>query len=313
MSNVLCVSFYDNGQQLQSIAEALRKYTEHDAIHVNIKPSYLRYDADEQLPPIDDFIKTNELADRVSDCDFFVFSEIFPKDVKNTLRRLHVYNKVKPSNTLIRVGGTYVRNRAAEYHMSWIRDDWVFAGMAHDWSLHSKVGRLLSLPSICPVDKIPEPVKSDTIKIAFSPTKKEKGVSEFNKVINMIEREYYDVEGIPIIGKSWKESVATKSGCQITFDQFMIPTYGNAAIEGMFLKHVILSSVSDYTKFCYPDLPIVSVRNEKELYRCLKNVLDNRELIDKIGDLSRQFVLKHHSPDVVATKLNYLIEHIKNR
>lgn len=313
MSNVLCVSWYDNGQQLQCIAEAMRKYTEHDAIHVNIKPSYLDYDADVQLPPIDDYVKTTELANQVSDCDFFIFSEIFPSDVKNTLTRLRVYNKINPTNTIIRVGGTYVRNRAAEYHMSWIRDNWIFAGIHHDWSLISKVGRLLSLPSICPIDKMPEPAHPENgVRIAFSPTKKEKGVKEFNKVIKLIEKEYNHVEGVPIIGKTWKESVSTKSQCQITFDQFMIPTYGNTAIEGMYLKHVVISNISDYTKFCYPDLPIISVKSEKAMYNELKNVIEHIDVTKEIGKRGRDFVLKYHSPMVVATKLNCLVKHVQS-
>ena len=148
------------------------------------------------------------------------------------------------------------------------------------------------------------------IKIAFSPTRREKGVREFNNVIKSIESEYDHVKGVPIIGKSWKESMLIKSRCQITFDQFMIPTYGNAAIEGMYLKHAVLSKIDDYTKFCYPDLPIISVRNEKQLYNELKNVLEHRELIKEIGNRGRQFILKNHSSAVVAGKLNHLIKHV---
>lgn len=314
MSNVLCVSIVDNGQQLQSIAEALRKYTDHDAIHLNLKQSYLDYDVDVKLPEINDYVKAVEIIDRIADCDFFIFSEIFPRDVKNVLDRLHVYHQITPSNSIIRVGGTYVRARAAEYHMSWVSDDWVFAGLGHDWSLISKVGRLLSLPAICPVEKIPAPVDAETsIRIAFSPTRREKGMGEFNRVIKSIMNEYDDVKGVPIIAKSWKESMLLKSRCQITFDQFMIPTYGNSAIEGMYLKHVVLSKIDDYTTFCYPDLPIISVKNEKELYNELKNVLDNRKQIKEIGNCGREFVLKHHTPEHVANRIDSLIKHVANK
>lgn len=310
MSNVLCVSRYDNGQQLQCIAEALRKYTDHDAIHININPSFLGYDADVMMPT-DDYVKTAELANRVSDCDFFIFTENFPAKVKYVLSRLRIYNKINPSNTIIRVGGSYVRNRAAEYHMAWIRDNWTFVGLQHDWSLTEKIGRLLPLPSICPIDKIPAPNPTDdTIRVAFSPTKKEKGIEEFVSVMKQIRREYDDVKGVPIIGKSWNESMILKSKCQITFDQFMISTYGNTSIESMYLKHIVLSKIDNYTRFCYPDLPILPVKNEKELYTSLKNILEHREIISKIGELGRQFILKYHAPKVVATKLSHLIKHV---
>ena len=312
MSNVLCVSRYDNGQQLQCIAEALRKYTNHNAIHLNLKQSYLNYDADIKLPEINNYKKMIELANRIADCDFFIFSEVFPSDVKNVLEQLHIYHRINPSNTIIRVGGSHVRSRSDEYLLAWIRDGWILAGLHHDWSLINRIGRIFPIPSICPIDKIQEPISSeDDIGIAFSPTKKQKGIDEFDRVFKSIKNKYPHVFGHPIIGKSWKESISIKRGCRITFDQFMLDIHANSAIEGMYLKHVVLSNIGNYTMFCYPDLPIISVRNEKELYNELKNVLEHPELIKEIGERGKEFVLKYHSPMVVAKKLNYLIKHIE--
>lgn len=312
MSNILCVSRYDNGQQLQCITESLRKYTKHDAIHLNLKQSYLNYDADVKLSEISNYVKTVEFVDRISDCDFFIFSEVFPSDVKRVLERFHVYHRINPSNTIIRVGGSYVRSRNEKYLLGWVRDGWILAGLHHDWSLIGRIGRIFPIPAICPIDKIQEPIyPDDDIRIAFSPTKQEKGVDSFNRVSKLIENEYPNVFGYPIIGKSWKESISMKRQCQITFDQFMLDAHANSAIEGMYLKHVVLSNIGNYTMFCYPDLPIISTANEKSLYAELKNILEHPDLIKKIGERGREFVLKHHSPEVVAEKLNYLIKHIE--
>jgi glycosyltransferase involved in cell wall biosynthesis len=312
MSNILCISKYDNGQQLQCIAESLRKYTEHSAIHINIKQSYLDYSADVKLSTVLDYKKLRELMNVISRCDFFIFSEILPSDIKHVLDCLHVYNKINPSNTIIRVGGSNVRSQSDKYLLSWIRDGWVLAGLHHDWSLISGIGRIFQIPTICPVDKIDESIPTgDDVGIAFSPTKKAKGVDEFVRVLNSIKNEHPHVFGHPIIGEPWRESISIKRGCKITFDQFMLDTYANSAVESMYLGHVVLSNIGNYTRFCYPDLPIISVSDETELHNELEYVLDHSELIKEVGDLGREFVLKHHSPKVVAEKLNYLIKHIE--
>lgn len=312
MSNILCVSVFDNGQQLQCIAEALRKYTPHNAIHLNLKQSYLDYDADVKLSEICGYKKMIELSNGLSDRDFFIFSEIFPSEVKNVLEQLHVYHKINQSNTIIRTGGSHVRAQIDKYLLSWLRDGWVLAGLHHDWSLIDGIGKIFPLPSICPIDKIPEPIDTENdIGIAFAPTKYAKGIDGFKRVLESIIRAYPRVFSYPITKEPWKGSVSIKSGCRITFDQFMLNMHANSAIESMYLKHVVLSNIGNYTRFCYPDLPIISTGNERELYNKLENLLDHPELMEPIGKRGKEFVLKHHAPEVVAEKLNYLIKHIE--
>jgi len=97
----------------------------------------------------------------------------------------------------------------------------------------------------------------------------------------------------------------------ITFDQFMLDIHANSAIECMYLGHAVMSNIGNYTMFCYPDLPIIHVTNEAELRYELENLLDHRELIEEIGKRGKEFVLKYHSPKVVAEKLNYMIKHVE--
>lgn len=312
MSNILCISKYDNGQQLQLISDALCKYTNHSAIHLNTKQSYLNYETDVKLSEIDDYKKMREFSDRVSDCDFFIFSEVLPTDVKKVLDQISVYRKINKSNTIIRIGGSYVRSQSDKYLLSWIRDGWIFAGLHHDWSLIGPIGRIFPMPAICPIDKIEEPISTgNDVGIAFSPTKKAKGIDAFNRVFKSIENRYPNVFCYPIINESWKESISKKRGCMITFDQFMLGMHANSAIEGMYLEHAVLSNIDNYSRFCYPDLPIIPVSNESELHNELKNLLDHPEKIKEIGKRGKEFVIKHHHPKVVVDKLNYLIKHVE--
>ena len=46
MTNILCVSLYDNGGQMQQLTDALNKYSANNARHLNFEQTYLNYDLD---------------------------------------------------------------------------------------------------------------------------------------------------------------------------------------------------------------------------------------------------------------------------
>lgn len=311
MSNILCLSVFDNGQQMQSLAEAFRRYTDHDCVHVNLVQSYLDYDADVKLPEITDYKRIAELSNQISECDFFIFSEVLPFHVKDVLDEFHIFDKIKPSNTIIRTAGTFSRSRSEEYRTAWMEDGWMFAGPLSDWTISGSIGRVAPVNYICPVHKIPPRVsQDDKTRICFAPTKKAKGIDEFKTVLRRIEGEYDHVVGVPIIGKTWKESVRIKAVCDITFDQFMIPTYANSAIESMYLSHTVVSDISPWCRVVHPELPVISAHNEEELYRVLVDLIENKELA-WIGKECRQYVLLHHHPKFVVEQWSHLIDHVK--
>ena len=312
MSNILLFSVFDNGNQMQHLAEALRKYTEHNAIHINVQQSYLDYDADVKLQDITDYKKFRELIDEVARCDFFMFSEVLPADVKDVLDRLQVYDRIKRSNTIIRTAGSYRTLNPDKLLLAWIRENWMFAGPYADWYISGRIGRMAPVDYICPVDKIqdPQPI-NDVIRVCFSPTRAEKGTDAFNRVMDKITAKYDQVEKVLISGMSWKESIELKATCQITFDQFMLNHYANSSIESMYLGHTVLSDIGPWCRMIHPDLPVISVKNENELYSNLVDVIENEEL-DRIGAEGRRYVLKHHHPEVVAKQWDHLIDHVKS-
>jgi hypothetical protein len=313
MANILLLSAFDNGQQLQNLAEAFRRYTKHDATHINLVQSYLNYDADVKLPTITDCEQFTKLLERAASCDFFIFSEVMPTGMERTLNDLHVYDKIHQSNTIIRTAGSVVRSQSDTYRSAWIDDDWMFAGPVSDWSLSGSVGRIAPVNYICPVDKIPNPKPvDDVVRIAFSPTKKEKGIDEFRRVLCRLKKEYDTVVSVPIVGKSWKESVEIKSTCHITFDQFMIPTYANSSIESMWLGHTVISDISSWCRVVHPNLPIISAHTEMELYAILVDLIENN-VPGEIGKECKEYVQKHHHPEIVVKQWEHLIDHVRQK
>lgn len=312
---ITLISLFDNGSQMQLLAEALREYTDLDAIHLNIQSSYLDYPADLRLSDYNTVMKRLELKDRLRDTEFFVFSEFLPNSsqLKQLLMNLGLYRKIHHQNTIIRLSGSHARANADLYLMVWLRKNWMFAGTTHDWSHFGNIGRIAPTRNIVPIDKIPAPnPPKDRIRVAFAPTKKAKGVDEFNRVMDSLMKEYPGkVEAVPIVNKSWEESIKIKAGCNVTFDQFLVGTYGNSAQESMCLSQAVLSRLDTWTLFCYPDLPIINTPTERDLYEKLKWRIENPKEIKKIGKKGKDFVLKYHAPEKVAKSWELLIRHVK--
>jgi len=311
----LLISFWDNGRQMQNLAEALREYSDYHALHVNaVKASPMLYDSDVWLKEIDTPAKRIALQNRVREADFFIFSEFLPNSpqMRQILNFLGLYDRVNPNNTIIRTGGSVVAYNTEHYLLEQIRHGWMYAGGFHDFSISSKIGLVAPTRNICPIDKLPKPnPPEDKIRVCFAPTKEVKGVKPFTRVMKQITKEHADVEFVPITNKTWKESVKMKSECQITLDQFWIPTYANSAIESMYLKHVVISRIDLWTSLLFPDLPIVNVWSEEDVYKSLKYLLDDPEAIRDLGEKGHKFVLANHSPKVVVEQWLKLIKFVK--
>lgn len=313
---ITLISWFDNAQQLQLLAGAIRKYTEHDALHLNIRATYLDYEKDLYYP---DYKQSPtgifELKERIRGYDdFFIFSEFLPDDqpLRPILEELGIYQKLARNNVIIRTGGSVVWMNPEHYLFAQLKRGWTYTGAYHVWRIASQIGFVAPTRNICPIDKIPNPKPpKDKIRVAFSPTKKEKGVDEFSNVMDTVMKEYDNVEAVPITGKSWKESVKIKSEANVTFDQFLVESYGNSAQESMYLSHAVLSKVDSWTYLCYPDLPIINTSTERAFYEELKFLIENPEEIKERGRRGKIFIETHHSPEVVVKQWVKLIEQVK--
>jgi len=313
MSRVLLIAIYDNAGQMIELCKALNKYTEHDARCITKTQTYLNYETDIYLPDYDTPTGMLELRSLLSDRDFFIFSEFLPDDmpVKAILEELGLYLKLTRNNVIIRTAGTNPQNKPEHYLFAQMRRGWTYAGGYHDYLISSGVGFVAFTRNILPVDKIPEPnPPKDKIRVAFAPTKRRKGVDAFNRVMKTLTQEYDNVEAVPITGKSWKESIKIKSECNVTFDKLIGSTYGNSAIESMYLSHAVLSKIDYFNKVLFPDLPIIRINTERDLYTELKKLIENPESIEEIGKKGRDFALKMHHPKVIAEQWDNLIKFV---
>jgi hypothetical protein len=312
MSKILLFSVYDNGNQLQHLAEAIRQYTNHQAIHINMQQSYLDYPADVKLPEHMEYPEFRALIDDVVDCDFFIFSEVLPVDVKDTLDKFHVYSKINPTNTIIRTAGSYRTLNPDKLLLAWIRENWMFAGPYSDWYISGRIGRMAPVDYICPVNTIPTPQPiDDVVRVCFSPTRPEKGGAAFDRVMDRITKKYDNVEKVLISGVSWEESIRIKSGCTITFDQFMLNHYANSAIESMYLEHAVISDIGPWCRMMHPDLPVIGAHSEEELYNAIFNLIEFGD-VDTVGSAGKRYVVDHHHPSIVAKQWDRLINHVTN-
>ena len=305
MSNCLIFCYFDNGGQGIALCDALNKYTDHTARCVTVHQTYLDYKTDICLSAGD------SMPDE--EFDFFIMSEHLPEMIKDT----DILKSATPNNTIIRTGGSTVRKNIDYYAHRQRVDGWTYTGAYHDSTLSSRLS-IAPTTNILPIDEMPDPKPgNDKLRISFAPTKSAKGIDEFASVMRRLEKEYDCVEGVPIIGKTWKESVEIKSTCHITFDQFMIPTYANSAIESMYLQHEVISKVDWWTRMIYPYLPIINVDTGDDLYRVLMDLIGGYvEYTNRstwLGLRGKTFVERHHHPKVVAKQWECLINHVNQK
>ena len=310
MSKVLIVAPMDNGQQGISLSNALNKHSEHESRCLTITQSYLDYETDILCRDYNTPAKMSELRDLVEDMDFFIFVEYVPKELVGALG---ILKRINNRNTIISTGGTHSRDRGDEYLWRWLRDDFLLAAGYTDWSIVGKIGRMAFTTNILPIEKLPEPhPPRDRVRVCFAPTKTEKGVDEFSRVMNTILKEYDHVEVVPIFRISWRKSIELKSTANITFNQIRYPAYGNSAIESMYFQHAVLSNMDSWTLSLFPDLPIVDVKTERGLYKSLKRLIEDPKEIKKRGRQGKEFVEKWHTPKKVAKTWEHLINFVKN-
>jgi hypothetical protein len=260
-------------------------------------------------------IKMLELRHLLADTEFFILGEVLPHGMKILLEDLSLYQKVRPENTIIRTAGSYQLMKHDKLLLAWLRENWMFAGPYSDWFISGKIGRMAPVNYICPTDKMPvrNEEERDKLRICTAPTSVSKGYPDFRRVALKIIKKYEESVDIKIIANTpWKEAMKIKARCDVTFDQFMLTHYSSSAIESMYLEHAVLSRISSWCKLLHPDLPILPVDDEDELYDALVFLIEHQDMIKEIGKKCKEYVLHYHTPKFVAEQWAYLIDHVTN-
>ena len=316
---ILLVSWADFGREMQNLAEAFRKYTDYDALHVNaIDLAPMHYDADIRLNSIRTIVDKQNLQDRVRDANFFILSGYLPNspEMKRILSFIGLEGKLKPNNTIIRTGGATVENNIEKFLVEWIKHGWIYTGGYHVFSISSKIGFVAFTRNICPIDKLPEPnPPKDKLRLCFTSSLKIKGIKPFERVATKLLNEFGgDVfEFVTLTDKPWAEAVNVKKSSNATFDQFWRSCYATNAIESMYMQHAVLSRTDLFTQMLFPDLPVINVRNEEELQKELKHLIDNLEEVERAGRKGREFIERYHHPKVVIKSWEKLIGFVNER
>jgi len=91
-------------------------------------------------------------------------------------------------------------------------------------------------------------------------------------------------------------------------DQFIAGSLGLIGQEAMASEKPLISYVDTelYQKI-YGDIPpILNAKTEKEVYDFLVQLSSDTTMLNKIGNESRKWLLKHHNPDTIIEKYIYL-------
>ena len=95
------------------------------------------------------------------------------------------------------------------------------------------------------------------------------------------------------------------------FDQFMVGSYGTTAIEAMACARPVVMYLEKYwnTK-CYGEVaPVLNAQTADEIFGAMVALTDERYR-QKVGLDARNYVIKHHGPEVIAKKYMQLYREV---
>lgn len=131
---------------------------------------------------------------------------------------------------------------------------------------------------------------------------KAKGTHSVIKAIESLQGKY-DFKFYLIQNMPRNKALKLVQMSDIFIDQFVLGTFGMAAIEAMaFGKPVVSYIKSSMINKYPPDLPIVNA-NQDNLTEILEILLKDGKLRNKIGQLSRKYVERYHDAFKLSKKL----------
>jgi glycosyltransferase involved in cell wall biosynthesis len=95
------------------------------------------------------------------------------------------------------------------------------------------------------------------------------------------------------------------------FDQFMVGSYGTTAIEAMACARPVVMYLEKYwnTK-CYGEVaPVLNAQTADEIFGAMVALTDERYR-QKVGLDARNYVVRHHGPEVIAEKYMQLYREV---
>ncbi|MEK7450116.1 MAG: glycosyltransferase [Planctomycetota bacterium] len=142
------------------------------------------------------------------------------------------------------------------------------------------------------------------IKIAHAPTDRLiKGTGYLLQAIDLLKKKGYDVEPVLIENMPYEEVRKAAGSADLAVDQLLIGSYGLFSAEMMALGKPVICYIRDDLKEKYPPgLPIISA-NRTNIFSVLKNLVDEREKWNKLGEQGRAYVENVHDVNKICRQL----------
>lgn len=142
------------------------------------------------------------------------------------------------------------------------------------------------------------------IKIVHSPSNKAgKGTDYVMHAIEELQKKYNNIDFQLIYNVPNKEAIKMVQDCDIFIDQFIVGSYGMAALEAMAMGKVVFcyiksSMITQYST----ELPIINC-NIETLKSKIEYFINHKDELTKIGHQSREYVAKNHDTTILIPKL----------
>lgn len=145
---------------------------------------------------------------------------------------------------------------------------------------------------------------SSRIRILHSPSAKfAKGSNYILPVIDELSK-FYQIEFVIQNKVPRHEVLKAMLECDIYIDQIVLGSYASAAIEAMAFGKPVVAYIMPrvFEKGIPPDCPIINA-NPSNLKEKLIELIENKELRDRIGREGRIYIEKYHDAEIESQKL----------
>lgn len=310
--NVLIYADMNIAGQLTQLCRALNRYTPHKARCLIYQDDYLHYDRDivvfdeHRKPILSDFSEVQEL---VRGADIFHIG----RQALN-LPGVDFDEVLNQHNCLVQYFGSDLRLNHEKLFL-WHLKKSIPALVGYGWTLSyplpMKFYHIQQFFDPSPFERVERLKPGDPVRVVHAPTNRAiKKTDLFLEIMGRLQKQF-NVEVDVIEKVSNHVCMARKQQGHITYDEMGTPTFGLNSIESMAMGHVCLSSVNPHVLSYFPDTPVVRI-TEDTLEKMLKKLLGDVELINRIGDLSYEFVRRHYNVKVSATRFSHLYAGIKH-
>lgn len=300
--NILLVTDFDNGGQMVALWKALNRYSEHKARLITFRRTFLAYEEDVFNPP------PAQVEELCAWADFFILGEILYPNIQSE----PVYKKIRADNCIIRAAGSVARYQPGLYNSPIMK-----AGGFHDPTLGLRVFPMAPTVNMYHFEEWPVCDKKwePPFKLVFSGTPQKHRAEHCASIKEAWDAlsELYGSDMIEFVNISmlpWQESLRIKSQGHICYDQGLLGTYANSAVEGMWYCMPTFCYISGWSGAVFPDAPVISFKKTEDIVNHTVGLIENpREMYD-LGMRGHDYVTKAHSAKEALKRWRHLIRFV---